>query len=81
MDLKKGVGKEALYSTTSESGLSWASKYQPRCGSDVLGNEEVIRDIKEWLTGWTRSSAKSASGSNSLFLNFPSLNLFISYRK
>ena len=76
MDLKKGAGKEALYSTTSESGLSWASKYQPRCGSDVLGNEEVIRDIKEWLTGWTRASAKSASGRNSVLLSFTSFNLF-----
>jgi len=59
MDLKKG--KESLYSTVSDSGLSWASKYQPRCGSDVLGNEEVIRDIKDWLTGWTKASVKSAS--------------------
>ena len=65
MDLKKGAAKESLYSTASESGLSWASKYQPRCGSDILGNEEVIRDIKEWLTGWTKASIKSSSGMNS----------------
>ena len=78
MDLKKGAGKEALYSTASESGLSWASKYQPRCGSDVLGNDEAIREIKEWLTGWTRASAKSASGWDQLAaITFPSKNLFI----
>lgn len=82
MDLKKGAGKEALYSTTGESGLSWASKYQPRCGSDVLGNEEAIRDIKEWLTGWTRASAKSASGWNHYTLNLLlHLRICYSYRK
>ena len=77
MDLKNGACKVDLYSTKSESGLSWASKYQPRCGSDVLGNEEVIQDLKEWLTGWTRVSAKSSSGINYFFLIF----LYLSWVK
>ena len=75
MDLKKGAGKESLYSTASDSGLSWASKYQPRCGSDVLGNEEVIRDIKDWLTGWTKASVKSASGRDPSVAQCPHLSL------
>ena len=41
------------YSVESGSGLLWSAKYQPRCGADVLGNQEEVARLRDWLRHWT----------------------------
>eukprot|EP01137_Pigoraptor_chileana_P034289 Opistho-2@26608 len=33
-------------------GVTWADRYKPRSGDDVLGNNETVRCISRWLASW-----------------------------
>ena len=61
------------YQVEAGSGLVWTSKYEPRCGGEVLGNRDEVVRLRQWLTTWTsgagaghnRGSSTSTSGSTS----------------
>ena len=38
----RGEGSRVVFSVDTCSGLTWASKYQPRCGADILGNNDQV---------------------------------------
>ena len=31
-------------------------KYQPRCGADIVGNRESVKQLRTWLSGWLGSA-------------------------
>ena len=47
------------------SGLVWTSKYEPRCGAEILGNCGEVARLREWLTTWTSGAGRTRAGSNS----------------
>ena len=61
------------YQVEAGSGLVWTSKYEPRCGAEILGNCDEVARLRQWLTTWTsgaggghtRGGSTSTSGSTS----------------
>ena len=63
-----GEAAKVKYTVDSGSGLVWASKYQPRCGADLLGNKAEIESLRDWLSAW--SGARRATNSGELLIYF-----------
>merc|ERR1719348_921159 len=59
----RGEDSRVVFSVDTCSGLTWASKYQPRCGADILGNNDQITKLREWLNNWSGNKAFSVSTS------------------
>jgi len=38
---------------------TWIDKYKPMCKEEVLGNGELIKDLKNWLAPNKKNSKKS----------------------
>ena len=77
-DQKKGRGKRrrsrrsvevarpsagGRYQVEAGSGLVWTSKYEPRCGGDVLGNCGEVGRLRDWLSTWTSGGGRARGGS------------------
>ena len=57
-----GEAAKVRYTVDSGSGLVWASKYQPRCGADLLGNKAEIDSLRDWLSAWSGARRAASSG-------------------
>ena len=55
LELKESVA--GRYEVGGRSGLLWTSKYQPRCGADIIGNKEAVEGLRNWLRTWTGTGA------------------------
>ena len=45
-------------------------KYQPRCGADIVGNRESVKQLRTWLSGWLgKSHGRCGADSVSYILN------------
>ena len=64
MELKEKGSSAGKYCVDSGSGLMWSSKYQPRSGADILGNEDTVSGLREWLRTWSGATNKSGSGTS-----------------
>lgn len=51
--------------------LHWVDKYRPQKIEDVIGNEEAIRDMKDWLDVFVSPSKASKSFKNGLVISGP----------
>merc|ERR1719232_365374 len=65
IEMKENRSEAGKYCVDSGSGLMWSSKYQPRSGADILGNEDTVSGLREWLRTWSGATNKSGSGSTS----------------
>lgn len=78
---KGGEQEQQQYRVESSSGLLWTSKYQPRCGAEVVGCRAQVglylylpisicvlqvSQLKDWLLGWVGGRrASEESGTGS----------------
>merc|ERR1719234_2292934 len=54
---------EQKYKVDNPSALLWTGKYQPRCGADIVGNRESVKQLRNWLSGWLGSALRRGSNS------------------
>lgn len=50
----KAETEAGRYQVCGQSGLLWTSKYQPRCGADIVGHTAEVADLRTWLNTWAR---------------------------
>ena len=55
----KGESVAGRYEVGGRSGLLWTSKYQPRCGADIIGNKATVEGLRNWLRTWSGAGAAS----------------------
>ncbi|XP_060815268.1 ATPase family AAA domain-containing protein 5 [Bombus pascuorum] len=52
---KQSGKKEVIEYKTKEDQFeycSWTYKYRPKCSQQIVGNEEAVAKLREWLLGW-----------------------------
>ena len=62
------AGEGGRYEVGAGSGLVWTSKYEPRCGEQILGNSGEVARLREWLNNWTSGGGgreRTRAGSHS----------------
>ncbi|XP_043527422.1 ATPase family AAA domain-containing protein 5 [Frieseomelitta varia] len=50
--------RETIEHKTEEDQLeycNWIYKYRPKSSQEIVGNEEAVAKLKEWLTGWKKT--------------------------
>jgi len=60
---------EQKYKVDNPSALLWTGKYQPRCGADLVGNCESIKQLRTWLSSWLGASHGRRGSSSTTDLN------------
>ena len=46
-------------------------KYQPRCGADLVGNSESVKQLRTWLSGWLGSHGRFGLSFSPLLYDLP----------
>lgn len=68
---KKASQKLAEQSEKEEGKISqnriFTEKYRPKCSSDVVGNEEAVRKLKDWLESWRTKPKESESSGDEFY--------------
>ncbi|XP_017890426.1 ATPase family AAA domain-containing protein 5 isoform X2 [Ceratina calcarata] len=66
---KQSETKEKIESIDEEQleYCSWTYKYRPRRSGQVIGNDEAVRKLKDWLIGWSAISAATNGDSGDEF--------------
>lgn len=64
LDFQKQIIKKKTASKKSESDVEclWVDKYKPICTKDVLGNSEIVKELKNWLVPNKKNLKKTKKG-------------------
>ena len=48
------------------SSMLWVDKYKPKCAQEILGNQDAVKKLTQWLNGWERTF-NTSKNSNKAF--------------
>lgn len=48
------------------SSMLWVDKYKPKCAQEILGNQDAVKKLTQWLNSWERTF-NTAQNSNKAF--------------